>query len=115
MRVGSLIDQHAVDRRSQVRAVVEVEAAQVKLIRLALAAVLADDEPGNRLQNFAGAVDSSRFQLLLRHQTLIGRFGDAELAVARCLDGDRGKGFFVVGGVDQRVVDKRCAQQGECS
>ena len=71
MRVGALVDEHAVHRRAQVGPVVEVEAAQVELVRLALAAVLADDQPGNRLKHFSGPVNRSRFELLLRHQARI--------------------------------------------
>jgi hypothetical protein len=56
MRVAALVDRHAVHRGAQVGAVIEVEAAQVELIGLALAAMLADDQARHRFQHFAGTI-----------------------------------------------------------
>ena len=46
VRMRTLIDDHAVDSRAQIGAVIEVEAAQVELIGFAFATVLTDDQPG---------------------------------------------------------------------
>ena len=62
----SLVHQHAVHRRTQVGAVIEIEATQVELVGLALAAVLADDQARHRFQQLAGPIDRARFKLLLR-------------------------------------------------
>ena len=95
--VAALVDEHAVHRRPQVGAVVEVEAAQVELVRLALAAVLADDEPGCGFQQLAGAVDGARFELLLGHGADVGRVGNADLAGGRTGDGDPLQFLFAAG------------------
>src|SRR5687767_11222613 len=52
MCVCRKIDGDSRYRRRKIRAVIEVEAPQVVLIRLAFAAVLADDHAGNGFQNF---------------------------------------------------------------
>jgi hypothetical protein len=64
--VAALIDQHAVNGGAQISAVVQVKAAQVKLVRLAFAAVLADDQAGHRFQHFTRAVNRADVKLLLR-------------------------------------------------
>ena len=50
MAMAALIDNHAVDGGAQIRTMVEVEASQIELVRLALAAVLADDQAGGCFQ-----------------------------------------------------------------
>ena len=82
MRVATLVDRHVVDRGAQVGAVVEIEAAQVELVGLAFAAVLADDQPRRRFQQFARAVHGARGQLLLVDRAGVGGIGDAKLAGA---------------------------------
>jgi hypothetical protein len=86
VRVAALVDRHVVDEGSEVGAVVEVEAAQVELVGLAFAAVLAGDQAGRRFQQFAGAVDGAHLQLFLADAAHVGRIGDAELAGARAFD-----------------------------
>ena len=61
----TLIDQHAVNGGAQISAMIEIESAQIKLVGLALAAVLTDDEPGHRFEQFARAIHGARFKLLL--------------------------------------------------
>ena len=63
--MAALVDQHAVDGGAQVGAMVEVETAQVKLVGLALTAVLADHQAGRGFQQFARSVGRARFKLLL--------------------------------------------------
>ena len=60
------VDRHAGDRRREVGAVIEVEAAQVVLVGLALAAVLADDDARHGLEHFAGAHDRPRVRAAAR-------------------------------------------------
>jgi hypothetical protein len=77
MRVAALVDRHAVHRGAQVGAVIEVEAAQVELIGLALAAMLADHQTRHRFQHFAGTVHGARRQFLLRDRAGAGGIGHA--------------------------------------
>ena len=86
MRVAALVDGHFVDGGAQVGAVIEVETAQVKLVGLAFAAMLADDQSRHRFEQFAGTVVGARFQLLLRDAAGIGRIGHAQLVHARAID-----------------------------
>ncbi len=57
MGVGAEIDRHALDAGREVRAVVEIEAAQVILVSLAPAGVGGDDHARHGLQDFGGAQD----------------------------------------------------------
>ena len=54
MRVCPRIHRHAVDPGGKVGPVVEIETTEVILVRLAVAAVLADDQSGNELEDLAG-------------------------------------------------------------
>ena len=69
------VDGHVVDGNRDVRAVVEVEATQIILVGLPLAAVLRDDQSGHVFQKLAGAVGRSRRQLLWKHSALGRRVG----------------------------------------
>ena len=51
------VDRKAGDGLGEVEAVIEIESAKVVLVGFALAAVLADDEAGYRLEHFGRAVD----------------------------------------------------------
>ena len=62
-------------RRREVGAVIEVEAAQVVLVGLALAAVLADDDAGHGLEHLAGP----------RHRARASSWRDGDCALARGL------------------------------
>jgi len=72
------VDGNAVDARREIRAVVEVEAAQEVLVRLAVAAVLRDDQARHDLEDFARAQDRPALELDREHDTLAGgaRFAD---------------------------------------
>ena len=61
----------------KVRAVIEIESAEVVLVRLALAAVLADDDARHRLEHLAGAHHRPRVELSAGDGALTGRLGDA--------------------------------------
>ena len=97
MGVAALVDQHAINRGAQIGAVVQVEAAQVKLVRLALATVLAHHQARHRLQHFTRAVHGTRFKLLLGDDARVGSLGLAQDTVARTLHDhgwqDRGDGL----------------------
>ena len=80
MPVGALVDQHAVDGGAQVGAVVEVEAAQVELVGLALATVLADDQARRGFEQLAGSVDGARVELFLGDRADAGRIGHTNQA-----------------------------------
>ena len=65
---------------------IEVEAAQVVLIRLALATVLAHDEARHGFEDFAGAHDRTLVELRGRDGALTGRRRDADEVRRRILD-----------------------------
>jgi len=64
MPVRGHVHRHAVDARGEVGAVVEleVEAAQEILVRLAVATVLRDDDPGHEFQHLARALGRAALQ-----------------------------------------------------
>ena len=113
MGVAALVDQHAVDRGAQVGAMVQVKAAQVKLVRLALTAVLTHHQTGHRFQQLAGPVDSARVQLTLRHNAFVGRARIAQQAVARALYLHRGQGCH--GGGIGRLRPRGAVKQAPAS
>ena len=63
-------------RDPEVGAVVEIEAAQEVLVRLAAPAVLGDDQPGHRFQQLARTQDRSARQVLLPGHALGRRVRD---------------------------------------
>src|SRR5262249_29525135 len=73
VRAGRRVDRHARDGRGEVGAVVEVEATEIVLIRLALATMLADDEPRYRLEHFARTHHGARRELSGRDGSLARR------------------------------------------
>ena len=87
------VHRHAGDRRGEVSAVIEIEAAQVVLVRLALAAVLTDHDTRHRLEDFAGAHDRARVELACRDGALAGGLRDPDqvLRRRRCI-GEVGEG-----------------------
>jgi hypothetical protein len=66
--------------------VIEVEPAQVVLVGLPLAAVLTDDESGNRFQHLAGPHQRPRFDLSGRDDTLARGVGRADEPLAGRID-----------------------------
>jgi hypothetical protein len=67
------VHRHAIDGGREIRAVVEVEAAQEELVRLAVAAVLRDDESRHHFHELSGAKYRSQRELLLGDHALAGR------------------------------------------
>ena len=85
--MGRLIDGHAVHVGLEIRAVVQVIAAQQILIRLPLSAVQGHDEAGDGLQQLAGAVLGRQLKLLvIDHAFARGIRGSEQL---QPLGGDR--------------------------
>lgn len=66
--------------------VIEVEPAQVVLIRLPLAAVLADDHARNRFEHLAGTHHRPGIELCCGDGALAGGCGDADERCCRVLD-----------------------------
>ena len=108
VRVRPEVYRHAVDVRIQVRAVIELETAQVVLICLTAAAVLADDEAGNIFQHFARAQQRARRDLFLVDRA--GRCGkrltDEIRLPAVCLDGSDRFEFIAWSRRDDRCPDR---------
>ena len=77
------VHRHARDRRREVGAVVEIEAAKVVLVRLALAAVLTDDDAWHRLEDFTGPHDRTRLELARGDRALAGGLRDADEILRR--------------------------------
>ena len=75
MAVRRQVHGHAVDERREVRAVIEVEAAQEHLIRFPAAAVLRHDETRHGLEDLARAQARPRFELGVRRRRLATRSG----------------------------------------
>ena len=77
------VHRHARDRRREVGAVIEVEAAQVVPVGLALAAVLADDDARNGFEDFAGPHDWARLELACGDRALAGGLRDSDEILRR--------------------------------
>jgi hypothetical protein len=93
---------------------IEVEAAEVVLVRLPLAAVLADDDPRYGLDDLARALERPPIDLLRGDHSLGGRVGDADQIVHRLVEiGEvaegllRGDDHLGGGGEVQRAIDAR--------
>ena len=76
--VGPQIDRHAVDEGREVRAMIEVEAAQEILVGLAAARVLGCDQTGNDFKQLADALDGPVVEVDLADLTLRRRCGNAD-------------------------------------
>jgi hypothetical protein len=75
--------------------VIEVEAAQVILVRLSLAAMLADDDAGNGLQDLAGALEGAPFDFLGSDHALSCGVGDPDQVIHRLVEiGEIAKGLL---------------------
>jgi hypothetical protein len=88
VRVAGHVGRHAVDEGGEVGAVVEVVAAQEILVRLAVAGMLRDDQPGHGLQHLAGPQQRQVGEALAAHGALRGRVraADAIVVVAGHVD-----------------------------
>ncbi len=78
--VGRHVDRHAVDADGEIRAVVQVKAAQKILVGFALAGMLGDDQPRHHLQRLADARERSRVDFRTRHRH---RAGSGRLKIGR--------------------------------
>ena len=81
MGMGGHVGRHAHHPGGEVGAVVQVEATQVVLVGLAVAAVLGNDQAGDDFQHLAGAQQRAGGQLFLRHRAFGGAVGVARQAV----------------------------------
>ena len=87
------VHRHPCHRRREVGAVIEIEAAQIVLVGLALAAVLADDDAGDRFEDVAGPHDRARVELSRGDGALARGLGDAdEILLGRRRVSEVGKG-----------------------
>ena len=66
------VDRHVIDKDCHVGAMVEVVAAQEVLVCFTLAAVLGDDEPRSRFEDFARARNGARVKFVAGHGELAG-------------------------------------------
>ncbi|MNS56631.1 hypothetical protein D3C72_894940 [compost metagenome] len=78
VRMRAHIDGHAIDIGGEIRAMVEVKAAQEILVGLAVAAVLGDDQPGHEFQQFARAQGGPVDNQLSSDDALAGRIRRAD-------------------------------------
>ena len=76
--VGRHVDRHPAGRDGEIGAVVEVEAAQEILVRLAAAGVLGGDGAGHGLDKLSGAQFGSFLEVLPAGRPFVGRPGDAD-------------------------------------
>ena len=86
MRTRRRIDRNPGDHGREVGSVIQVEAAQVVLIRFALAAVLAHDETWHGFKDFARAHDRTLVDLRGGHGALARRCRNADEVRRRVLD-----------------------------
>ncbi len=78
MRVGAEVDRDTVDGAVEIGAVIELEAAQIVLVRFAAAAVLGDREAGDLFQDLARPQERSRRDLFLIDRPRRRGLGDAD-------------------------------------
>ena len=90
MRVRRQVQRHAVDENGEVRAVVEIEAAQKILVGFAAAGVLRDDQAGKRLQNLSRAKKRTILEFLCAYRYLASGTGDSDQVIRAALHVDGG-------------------------
>jgi hypothetical protein len=115
MGVGTHVDRHVVDRDSQIRAVVEIEAAQEILVGLAVAAVLGDDQPGTTSSASAGrengrALTSSPLTFFSLEDATGEPAADAPSAFSAGAALATGAGFWVAVRFDRPPLSARCCR-----
>ncbi len=88
MAVAAEVDGHAVEERREVRAVIEIEAAQEELIGLADAGVLSRDQARDALEQLADAADRPEAQVGLADPPLRPCRGEADLLGRSAEDDD---------------------------
>ena len=70
MRMGGLIDRHAVDVGLEIRPVIQVVSPHQVLVRFSLAAMQCHDEPRHRFQQLTRPIGRQHLKLLVGHHTL---------------------------------------------
>ena len=116
VRVRGHVDRHAVERGGEVGAVVEVEAAQVKLVRFPATGMLRDDDAGDGLDDLADALKRTPRELLRADHAFIRGSGRADQAVraARHDHGFELSGFRLLSGRGQTgEAGGRCEESAE--
>ena len=103
VRVRWQVQRHIVEENGDIRAMVEIEAAQKILVGLAAAGVLRDDEAGNRLQNLSRTKNRTILDLRCAHRSLGAGFGNADQVILTALHVDGGA---------HGTHDQRDAQRG---
>ena len=86
VRVRRQVGRHAGDPGREVGAVVDVEAAHIVLVRLALAAVLADRDARHRLEDLGRTIDRPPLHLLGAHDALRAGVGKAQQPIDRLVE-----------------------------
>jgi hypothetical protein len=93
---------HAVGPQREVGAVIEVVSAQEILIRLAVAAVLRDDHPGDQLHQLARAQQGAGFDAFIGYRTFAGGIRSADAGLVVSDDFRRGRGHLLLRGSKKR-------------
>ena len=73
MPVGGHVHRHAVHRRIEIGAVIQIETAQEVLIGLAAARMLGGDQPGHRFHYLPGSQNRTGAQFVTVHPAFRGR------------------------------------------
>jgi hypothetical protein len=89
MRVGRHVGRHAVDKGREIGAVIEIEAAQEVLVRLAAPAVLRDDDAGHEFEHFGRTQRGPAFDQPRIDAPLTGGIGRADRVVVVSFHDDR--------------------------
>ena len=97
------VDRHAVHKRGEVGAVVEVEAAQKVLVGFAITTVLGDDDARHKLQHLGRAQRGAVFNQLGSDHALAGGVGGSDCVVIGAFDLYR-----------RKLVSGCCSRVGGC-
>ena len=84
VRMSGQVHRHAHQGSRKIRAVIQVETAQVILVRFAIARMLADDQTGYHFHDFSGAQYRAVLQLFCRHRAFAGSRSDTQQIVGFC-------------------------------
>jgi len=79
--VAGQVHRDAIQRRGEIRAVVEVEPAQEVLVRLPVAGMLGGDQSGHRLQHLARPLDGPLVQMIASDVSLARRLADLQQGI----------------------------------
>ena len=79
--VRGQIQRHPVEERGEVRAVIEIDAAQKVLVGFPAARVLCDNDAGHGFKDFAGTQNGAMLQLLRADCAMSGRVSNPDQTV----------------------------------